>query len=165
MRKMVTAIILLFWQISAAESITEEELELSLVCPCYFNTDELFDHRVKCHDSFFLDSFDLCFFFKKKKKKTQKFVCYTVCDPIGTYEVSSDAYTQWYKYLQYLPDFTNKKQKLKADTGHAWNHRADFKWQRCKTEPFSVSSHELSSTPPHLNCGKFTSALLSTGLM
>ena len=29
--------------------------------------------------------------FFKKKKKTQKFVCYTVCDPIGTYKVSSEA--------------------------------------------------------------------------
>ena len=61
MMKMVTVVIPLFWQILAAESLTEEERELSFVCPCYFNTDEWFDHRVKCHDSFFLDSFDLCF--------------------------------------------------------------------------------------------------------
>ena len=84
MRKMVTAIILLFWQISAAESITEEELELSLVCPCYFNTDELFDHRVKCHDSFFLDSFDLCFLKKKKTKHRNLFVILYVTQLVHT---------------------------------------------------------------------------------
>ena len=76
MMKMVTAVIPLFWQILAAESLTEEELELSLVCPCYFNTDEWFDHRVKRHDSFFLDSFDLCFL---KKKKNQTEICLLYC--------------------------------------------------------------------------------------
>lgn len=160
MMKMVTAVIPLFWQILAAESLTEEELELSLVCPCYFNTDEWFDHRVKRHDSFFLDSFDLCFF-KKKKPNRNLFVILYVTQLAHTKSHLMLKMTRWYKYLQYLPDFTNKKQKLRADMGHAWNHRADSNGKDARPSPFSVSSHELSSTPPHLNCGKFTSALLS----
>ena len=161
MMKMVTAINPLFWQILAAESMTEEELELSLVCLCYFNTDEWKDHRVKRHDSFFLDSFDLCFFKKKKQKHRDLFVILYATQLAHTKSHLRLKMTWWYKYLQYLPDFTNKKQMLKVDMGHAWNHRADFKWQRCKTEPIFCPFPELSSAPPHLNCGKFTSALLS----
>lgn len=161
MRKMVTAIILLFWQISAAESITEEELELSLVCPCYFNTDELFDHRVKCHDSFFLDSFDLCF---KKKKHRNLFAILYVTQLVHTKShlmlIPSDI--NIYSIFQILPIKSRSSKQIRGmlETTEQISNGKD-----ARLSPFSVSSHELSSTPPHLNCGKFTSALLSTGLM
>lgn len=97
------------------------------------------------------------------KKKTQKFVCYTVCDPIGTYGLIWCLYPVIYKYLQYLPDFTNTKSRSsKQIRGMLETTEQISNGKDARLSPFSVSSHELSSTPPHLNCGKFTSALLST---
>lgn len=72
-----------FWLILATESIAEYEPDLSLIHPCYFNTDKWF--RPKHETPWFFPSWLIDLHFFKQN------ICYIVYKPICPYKISLDA--------------------------------------------------------------------------
>lgn len=142
------------WWILAAEFMAKYELELLLVSPCYCN---MMSDLAKMWNAMilsFLTNWPLIFLNK------DLFVILYAKQFAHIKSHLMLKMTWWYKYFHYLPYFTNKKQKLKVVVGRGSNHRASSGRDAAQSQ-FSDSAWELLSTPPHLNCGKFTSALLS----